>query len=361
MEQTSQRELRLIDPTWTLAELMAHITEAITSDGAALSFGPSQFKTVGPEIAIVIQTSGSTGVSKEVALSATALLASAQASNKFVGATKGKRWSLLLPLTHIAGINILMRSIELGTEPIDLRNSNGHYPDADFTAIVPTQLFRAINGDEKLLSHLKSAQAVLVGGGKLSGQLRSDAEELGISLIETYGMTETTGGCIYNGAPLENISYELGIDNRIKISGNTVASGYLGQDELWRECFDGKWFTTSDIGSLSEGKLQVIERTDDIVVSGGENVSLAAIESEIKSANKQIEVAAFAMQDLEWGNAIHLAVVGQNISEEEVRNLLNTRLGSAAKPKEFHYIDRIPLTALGKVDRQALIEMASKQ
>jgi len=360
MEQTSQRELRQVDPTWTLAELMAHITKAITSDGAALTFGSSQYKSVSSEISIVMQTSGSTGTSKEVALSSRALVASAQASNKFIGAKHGQRWSLLLPLNHIAGINVLIRSIELGTDPLDLRNVKGNYPDADFTSIVPTQLFRAINGDSKLLKHLQTAKAVLVGGGKLSEQLRNQAQSAGIKVIESYGMTETTGGCIYDGTPLENVTFELGVDNRIKIAGITLASGYLGQEILWTESFDGMWFTTSDTGKVVEGKLHVIDRVDDIIISGGENVSLVAIEAAIKSVMPELDVAAFALQDLEWGNAIHLAVVGKNVSEEEIRELLHRSLGNSAKPKKFHYLDRIPLTSLGKVDRKALIEMVDK-
>ena len=361
MEQTSQRELRQIDPTWTLAELMAHLTKAITSNGAALAVGQSQYENVDSGIALVIQTSGSTGARKEVALSASALVASALASNKFIGAKSGQRWSLLLPLTHIAGINVLIRSIELGTEPIDLRSAKDSYADADFTSIVPTQLYRAIHGNQNLLSHLKKAKAVLVGGAKLDSQLKFKAKELGINVVESYGMTETTGGCIYDGTPLENTSYELGDDNRIKISGSTLASGYLGEEKLWRDSFDGKWFMTSDIGSIKNGLLEVASRIDDVVVSGGENVSLIAIESEIKSAFPNIDVAAFAVEDLEWGNAIHIAYVGENFNEVEIKKLLEATLGIAAKPKQIHWLDRIPVTALGKVDKSALIEMVEKK
>jgi len=361
MEQTSQRELRQIDPTWTLAELMAHLTKAITSNGAALSVGKSQHQNVDSDIALVVQTSGSTGSRKEVALGSSALVASALASNKFIGAKSGQRWSLLLPLTHIAGINVLIRSIELGTEPIDLRTAKDEYPDADFTSIVPTQLYRAMTGNDNLLSHLKNVKAVLVGGAKLDSQLKRKAKEFGINVVESYGMTETTGGCIYDGKPLENTSYELGENNRIKISGSTLASGYLGEEKLWRESFDGKWFMTSDIGSVTNGLLEVASRVDDVVVSGGENVSLIAIESEIKLAFPDIDIAAFAVQDLEWGNAIHIAYAGANLSELEIKKLLENTLGGSAKPKEIHQLDRIPVTALGKVDKSALIEMVMKK
>lgn len=357
MDQTSQRELRTVDPTWTLTELMAHLTKAITSTGAALALTQSQIKFVDSEISLVVATSGSTGISKDVSISASALVASAQSSNKYLGAKAGQRWSLLLPLTHIAGINVVVRSIELGSVPIDLRGAKESYPDVDFTSIVPTQLYRALNNDAALLQHLKNAKAVLVGGGKLSSKLREDAQKFGINVIESYGMTETTGGCIYDGAPLEGTSFEIGSDGRIRISGNCLASGYLGARKLWQESFDGKWFTTSDLGAIENGKLRVISRIDDVVVTGGENISLIAIENAIKKAFLKSDVAAFSVNDSEWGNAIHLAIAGELIAEEKIQETIQTALGRAAKPKVIHFLDKIPLSSLGKVDRQALIEM----
>ena len=126
---------------------------------------------------------------KEVFLTSTALISSARASNKFIGAKSGQTWSLLLPLTHVAAVNVIVRSMELGTTPIDLRNFEGEFPKADYTAIVPTQLFRALNGDQQLLSHLQSAKAVLVGGAALSQTLRKQAELAGVKIVTTYGRT----------------------------------------------------------------------------------------------------------------------------------------------------------------------------
>ncbi|CAB4873186.1 unannotated protein [freshwater metagenome] len=361
MEQTSQRELRTVDPTWTLAELMAHLTQAVTSKGPALALTHSQNKFVEPEVSLVVSTSGTTGINKEVLISASALVATAQASNKYLGAKTGQKWSLLLPLTHIAGINVLMRSIELESEPIDLRNVKGIYPQADFTAIVPTQLYRALNGEGDLLEHLKKAKAVLIGGGKLSSQLRSQAQDAGIKVVESYGMTETTGGCVYDGKVLEGTSLEIGTDGRIRISGSCLASGYLGRENLWQQSFDGRWFTTSDLGKIVDGKLKVSSRTDDIVVSGGENISLVAIENAIANEFPKINVAAFAIPDSEWGSAIHIAIAGEKIAEESIQVVLQASLGRASKAKAIHFLDRIPVGALGKVDREKLIEMVEKK
>jgi o-succinylbenzoate---CoA ligase len=160
MEQNAQRELRAANPEWTVSELMARLAKSLVSDGPALAFGPISAERVHDRICIVISTTGSSGVAKSVGISASALLASAKASNKFLGAEFGNVWSLLLPLTHIAGINVLTRALELGTDPIDLRNFEGEYPKVDFTSVVPTQLHRALNGDENLLRHLQGAKAV---------------------------------------------------------------------------------------------------------------------------------------------------------------------------------------------------------
>ena len=178
MEQTSQREIRAIDPTWTIADITARLAKALADEGPAIKLGPISAKTVPSEISLVVSTSGSTGDAKEVGLSANAIFASAKATNKFFGASTGQIWSLLLPLTHIAGINVLVRALELGTIAIDARGITGKYPDADYTAIVPTQLFRALNGDGDLLAHLQSAKSVLVGGAALDKNLGDQASEI---------------------------------------------------------------------------------------------------------------------------------------------------------------------------------------
>ena len=358
MEQTSQRELRAIDPTWTVAELMAHIVSALASDGPALSLGSVSAAEVPKSIALVIPTSGSTGVSKEVGLSASALIASARASHKYLGAEPGHTWSLLLPLTHIAGINILIRSLELGTTPLDLSHHVGKYPKVDFTSVVPTQLFRALHSDQDLLEHLQSAQAVLVGGAALTPELRALGISAGINIIETYGMTETSGGCVYNGTPLEGTSVEISTHGLIKIAGPTLASTYVNNPKLWSEVFHDGWFTTSDIGLIENGLLQVAGRVDDIIISGGENISLSAVEKELERAFPDLIAAAFPVENSQWGDSIFLALAGDNHpSEDEIKEVLVASLGHGATPKGFLYLDELPKSSLGKIDRGTLIEL----
>ncbi|CAN2223088.1 Acs Acyl-coenzyme A synthetases/AMP-(fatty) acid ligases [Candidatus Nanopelagicaceae bacterium] len=346
MEQNAQREVRTVDPAWSLSELMARIAKALVADGAALSLSPIEAATVSARTALVVTTTGSTGTAKNVGLSAAALLTSARASNKFLGAEFGNTWSLLLPLNHVAGINVLIRSLELGTTPTNLIGYEGKYPKVDFTAIVPTQLFRALNGDENLLTHLKSAKAVLVGGAALTHQLRTQAESVGINVVETYGSTETSGGCIYDGLPLEGVEVSIGADQRIAIKGKIIAHELIAEDG---------WYYTSDAGHFDGDKLIIDGRIDDIIISGGENVSLTAIDRVIGQLFPDIQSAAFAVSHPEWGQAVHLALVGADASvENAIQIALLSELGTASKIKEFHHLQELPLIGIGKIDRAAL-------
>ena len=194
MDTKSQREVRLIDGAWSITQIMASLAKALVSDGTALGFGAVSSQVVDGKVAVLVSSTGSTGANKEYSLSAGALLTSAQAANKYLAASAGQTWSLLLPLTHIAAVNVLVRSLELGTNPINLIEHEGEYPKVDYTAIVPTQLYNALHGDEPLLKHLKGAKAVLVGGAALNAELATSASAAGINVVTTYGMSETSGG-----------------------------------------------------------------------------------------------------------------------------------------------------------------------
>jgi O-succinylbenzoic acid--CoA ligase len=358
MEQNAQRELRTANPDWTVSELMARLAKALVSHEPALSFGPTTHTHVSERISLVVATTGSSGVSKSVGLSASSLIASAHASNKFLGAEFGNSWSLLLPLTHIAGINVLMRSLELGTEPVDLRNTSGEYPRVDFTAIVPTQLFRALNGDSRLLKHLVDAKAVLVGGAHLTTDLHLIAEKHGINIVTTYGMTETSGGCVYNGVPLEGIEIAISPERVIAIKGPVLAKTYLDAESLWQtKCKDG-WFLTSDLGRIENGKLIVEGRNDDVLISGGENISISAIETALHSQFPHKSFAAFSVKDSRWGDALHVAIAGDGFPlESEIDEYLEEQFGPVGKPKGYLFLPELPLIGIGKVDRNQLVDL----
>jgi len=353
MEQRShQREVRTVDPAWSLGELMARIAKALVSDGPALALTGITATEVSSKTALIVRTTGSSGTPKDIELSAIALLSSARASNKFLSADFGATWSLLLPLNHIAGINVLIRSLELGTTPTNLISYEGKYPKVDFTAIVPTQLYRALNGDENILQHLQSAKAVLVGGAALTHQLRTDAIACGINVIETYGSTETSGGCVYDGEPLEGVEIAIGDQGRIALKGNVVAHELVDSDG---------WFYTSDAGRIEDGKLIVEGRIDEVIITGGENVSLTAIERAISQTFPNLQCAAFAIPHPEWGEAIHLAIVGsESAFESGIQEVLSREIGVAAKIKGFHYLQELPLKGIGKIDRAALGRVVSE-
>lgn len=351
MDTSSHREVRSLETTRALAENVSALIQALANVGPALGCGPTSSKSVKSDISLLVATSGSTGTPKEIGITSEALLASARASNKFLKATKGQSWSLLLPLTHIAGINVLVRSIELESQPIDLRNHIGTYPDADFTAIVPTQLFNALNGDAGLLSHLKNAQAVLVGGAALSEELRTQAIASGVNIITTYGMSETCGGCVYNGEALDGVNFELTKNQRIKISGPILA------DVLT----ENNWYLTQDLGTIVDGKLKVIGRADDVIISGGENISLSAVESELNKKFPQLLLAAFATSDSKWGQVLHVAVQTQDENmKPQISQALVTAMGSHAKPKSVILLDKLPKIGVGKIDRNSLAKLVSE-
>jgi len=351
MDTSSHREVRSLEPTRALAEYVSALEIALTNVGPALGCGPIFSTSVNPEISLLIATSGSTGTPKEIGITSAALIASASASNKYVGAIQGNVWSLLLPLTHIAGINVLVRSRQLETLTIDLRNHVGVYPYADFTAIVPTQLFSALNENSDLLKHLQSAKAVLVGGAALSHELRVQGVAAGINIVTTYGMSETCGGCIYDGVALDGVNYEITDDGRIKISGPVLA-------EVEN---DNGWFVSQDLGKIIDGKLQVIGRADDVIISGGENISLNEIEKEISREFPQLQVAAFATSDSKWGQALHVAVQShdENI-KSQISQVLVDAIGNHAKPKSIILLDKFPEIGIGKVDRISLAKMVSQ-
>lgn len=353
MDNKSQRIVSPVDGAWSTTQIMTSLAKALVSDGPALGFGSVTSAQVGAKVAVVVTSTGSTGANKEIMLTAGALIASARAANKFLNAHFGETWSLLLPLTHIAAVNVLVRSLELGTIPVNLTEYESEYPKVDYTAIVPTQLFNALNGDDRLLKHLQSAKAVLVGGAALTPELQEQATTAKIKVVTTYGMSETSGGCVYNGVPLEGVQIAISDSGFIKISGEVLAHN-LNLDSQ-------NWFVTSDLGKLVDGHLQVLGRGDDVIISGGENISLSEIENAISQSFGNFEFVAFAVSSAKWGQELHVAVVNAPAKfSEQVEHLLVEKFGNAAKPKRFHQLPAIPLIGIGKVDRGALAQLATK-
>lgn len=358
MEQSShQREVRLVDPAWSLSELMARLAKALLADGPALALSPVSQESVNSQIALIVNTTGSAGVVKEVGLTAGALLASAKASHSFIGARSGERWSLFLPLNHIAGINVLVRSLELGTIPLDYRGRVGEnqvrYNSAEFSSLVPTQLFRALNGDSQLLDHLRGCRTVLVGGAPLTAQLREEAQSQGVNIVETYGSTETAGGCIYDGEPLRGVHTRINEGGHLQISGSVLAHSYLNLKQALVD--EEGWYTSSDLARYEDEKVFIEGRSDDVFISGGENISLASIEAIIARKFPSLQSAFFTVDNPEWGQSLCCALISAESSiETEVQEALSAEIGNIVSVKSFLHLDSMPLIGIGKVNRSEL-------
>ncbi|WP_433444383.1 AMP-binding protein [Nonomuraea sp. CA-141351] len=317
-----------------------HVNGALQSDGTGV---PS-------DVAVVIATSGSTGAPKGVMLSATALRASAAASLRRVEASKGERWLCCLPVSHISGLQVLVRALLSDSEPIIharfdpdevLRSGAGH------VSLVPTQLHRLV----ELGADLSVFRTILLGGAAPRPGLVDQARDLGARVVTTYGMSETCGGCVYDGQPLYNVDLKIGEDGLIRISGPVLFSGYRfgGPDP-----FDGGWFRTSDLGELTGGRLRVLGRADDVINTGGEKVVAAAVVTVLCTHPEVADAAVVGTPDLEWGERVTAVVVPANPDTPptlaQLRAYCRDRLPSHAAPRDLRLVPQLPLLPNGKTD-----------
>ena len=198
---------------------------------------------------LVIETSGSTGTPKRVVLSRDAMRASALATQERLGGPG--RWVLNLPPTYVAGVQVLYRSVVAGTEPLFDDQYETLPPGRTYISLVPTQLFRALQ-DGFDVKDLTRFDAVLVGGGPLAPEVRAEAEGYGIRVVQTYGMSETCGGCVYDGRPLAGVEIRIGEDDEILLRGPMLFDGYEGDPERTSAVMQDGWFRTSDVGRLDD-------------------------------------------------------------------------------------------------------------
>lgn len=367
------RELRVV-PADDAGEVLVALRQALGGDGPAMmpvahGVGTAEIPVEIPvevpqRIALVVQTSGSTGTPKRVALSADALLASAAASEAALGAPG--QWLLALPAHYIAGINVLARSITAGTDPVIL--PSGHFDPlafataavmmqhpVRFTSLVPAQLARLVETDAAL-DILRRFNRILVGGQSTPIALLAQALELGLNVTHTYGSSETAGGCVYDGVPIGSATVRI-IDEQVELGGPTLAEGYLGDDAQTTERFfvDGgaRWYRTGDAGQLADGVLHITGRLDDVIISGGLKVSLAAIERVVHTVPGLADAVVITRADAQWGT-VPVVVTTTSVSLDQVRQAVAVALGPAARPAAIVVVETIPLLASGKPDRQAL-------
>jgi len=436
-----------IAPHEDTREVAANLARRIPARASGRSVG----------VDMVLRTSGSTtGTGKLVGVSMDALVASARATHKRLGGPG--IWVLALPAYHAAGVQVLVRAAVAGTHVFNAYKEGGFDPqhlaqvidaacvaaaDCDagssfdddavsscaggaggeaegalaaddsgracpvYTSLVPTQLRRALD-DEQLRGALARLDAVLIGGAAADAQLLEQAKAAGIRVVTTYGMSETCGGCVYDGQPLPGVSMDVDqATGAIWLSGPMLATGYLGDEERTRRCFVSRpqagvgasgvggtasaaesaeagvggpgagsdagageparrWFITSDRGHIVDGRLQVLGRLDDVIISGGIKVEPGPIEALLALNPLVSECAVVGLPDLQWGQVVTAVVVpasmpGLGRVDEgailaQIRVYLEQKLSGAQCPKQVLLADALPYKGIGKVDRRALAQ-----
>lgn len=317
-------------------------------------------------IALVVETSGSTGSAKRVALRADALLAGAAAADAALGGPG--QWLRCLPGHYIAGLNVMIRSIAAGTEPVELDQRFG----AGFTAagfveaasrmdwprryvsLVPAQLSLLLDAPEAHAA-LTRFDALLVGGQATPAALVERARAVGARVVRSYGSSETSGGCVYDGVPLAGVDVSI-VDGEVWIAGPVLADGYLGDEALTAERFVDGRYRTGDLGELVDGVLTVTGRLDDVIISGGLKVSLAAVERAVRELPGLATALVVRGPHPRWGEVPVLVVTERDgpIDLEAVRTAVEPAVGAAGRPDRLLVVAGLPMLPTGKPDRRAL-------
>ncbi|CAB5017421.1 MAG: AMP-binding protein [Actinobacteria bacterium] len=397
MGQRGAREVLLVavEPGAAgVAQVNALLPDALAGRGPALGIAPAGTEAhavrartivtrapVDTDIAVVLGTSGSTGNAHGVMLDSAALLASARSTHDRLGGPGS--WLLALPVTGIAGLQVLIRSLLAQVDPVVLASVGGAAPfeprafaDAawrldpslpGYTALVPAQAALLLD-DPDGLAALQGFDAVLLGGARTAPHLLARLEAAHIAVVTTYGMTETCGGAFYDGIPLDGVTASLlDVDptglGRIVITGPTIARGYLADDEATAEAFVSGGHVTNDVGRLNGTRLTIEGRIDDIVQVGGTNVAVSAIEDLL--ATIVSEACVLATIDEAWGQRLTAYIVprsddGQRGDDNEsLAALVLEHLGRAAVPRTWVRLGAIPYLPTGKPDRAALRDLAA--
>jgi O-succinylbenzoic acid--CoA ligase len=346
---------------------IAALHDALSGAGPAIFLGQGHSELpleVPKRVAVVVQSSGSTAEPKRVALSADALLANAAATESATGGPG--QWLLALDTRYIAGINVLVRSIAAGTEPV-VMGSAGFTAERfvaaareldhplRFTSLVPAQLARLLDAQEAL-AVLRRFDRILLGGQAAPPALIERASELGLAVTRSYGSSETSGGCVYDGLPIGSTQVRV-VHGEVQIAGPTLAEGYLDDQERTDAAFitdsGNRWYHTGDTGELRDGLLRVTGRLDDVIISGGVKVSLGELERLVQARTPLVDAVVVAVDDASWGQ-VPVVVSTTSMDLAELRAVARQGLGVAAAPARLVVVSQIPLLASGKPDRRAI-------
>jgi O-succinylbenzoic acid--CoA ligase len=321
------------------------------------------------DAALVVPTSGSTGTPRLAVLSRAALVASADLTHDALGGAG--RWLLALPTTHIAGLMVLVRSLRSGLEPAVLDTSETFTAERfaaavdaldvsaaehpHYTSLVPTQLQRLLD-DGAGVEALWKLDAVLVGGAMVAPRLLQRARDAGVTVVRTYGMAETCGGCVYDGVPLNGVQVRIGDDGRVHVRGPVLFEGYLGAESAF---VDGGWFVTSDLGHIEDGELFVDGRVDNVINTGGVKVPAESVERCISELPEVLDAVVVGVPDAEWGERLVAVVAAASeIDVGGVRSALRGAVPDEWLPRDVVSVSALPLLSSGKHDRAAVRAIA---
>ncbi|HCM80161.1 MAG TPA: o-succinylbenzoate--CoA ligase, partial [Corynebacterium stationis] len=320
------------------------------------------------DIALVVPTSGSTGTPKGAQLTAHNLISSADATYQYLGGPG--HWLLAMPAHHIAGLQVLIRSMVAGVEPLAIDVSAGfnisefaratrelkETGERTYTSLAPMQLAKAMD-TQVGIEALQSYDAVLVGGAATNPQLLESAARMQINVVTTYGSSETAGGCVYDGVALPGAQVRVD-EGRIYLGGPTIAHGY--RNAPGHEAFaEPGWFQTSDGGVLENGVLTVTGRLDNIIDSGGLKLHPEVLENAMLKVTGVDQACVVGIPHSRLGQAIVAAYTGNASMTDILEALEEAHTPRWQLPKDLKQLAEMPVTGPGKIDRQAVVKLFS--
>jgi O-succinylbenzoic acid--CoA ligase len=311
---------------------------------------------VDASVAAVVATSGTEGEPKLAELTRDALDAAVSASAARIG--EGP-WLACLPPAHIGGLLVMVRAILAGTAVRVIEEFDtlavSESAEGSYVSLVPTMLARLLDAD----ADLARFEAILVGGAGLAPDLAARAGAAGANVVRTYGQTESCGGVVYDGLPLDGVQVRVD-GGEVQLAGPTLMLGYRLDPGATAAAFttDG-WLRTGDAGTIGDdGRLRVRGRIDDRIVTGGENVWPGEVEAVLRDHPAVADVAVAGAADPEWGHRVVAFVVpaeaGAPPSLEDLRGFARDRLAPFKLPRQVVAVEALPRTAGGKLRRRSL-------